>query len=204
MVRVGFVVEGDTEKAFVESVRFSDWLKNDYGLEVVRPVVNAAGGGNLCSRRICDLVKSLKLAYQPEKIVVLADLDPDQCAPCITQRKEIIGTEGIDLVVIARKALESWFLADTAAMRHWTGDKEFYEPEPEDPVIEPETRRGMPWERLKQIRNTKGRGPGEKLPFAKKFITDHHFDLKQAAAHPNCPSARYFVQKLAALSGGVA
>nr|VFK64608.1 MAG: hypothetical protein BECKTC1821F_GA0114240_11342 [Candidatus Kentron sp. TC] len=40
--------------------------------------------------------------------------------------------EGIDLVAIARKALKSWFLANTEAMRHWTGDSDFFESPPEN------------------------------------------------------------------------
>ena len=50
--------------------------------------------------------------------------------------------------------MESWFLADTKAMRQWLGDSTFCE-------SAPETLAGMPWDRLKELRDEKGRGPGK-------------------------------------------
>ena len=194
MVTVGFVVEGDSDEFLPQSQAFRNWLRDECNLEVVDPVVNAGGNGNMCNRKIKDYVDKLRIQANPDKVVVLADLDPDQCAPCIEKRKEIIGdNNGIDLVVIARKAIESWFLADTEAMRSWTGDKDFHEDLPE-------TMEGMPWERLKQIGIDMGRCPGSSKPsFAKKFIRKNGFDVRRAGNHPNCPSARYFVEKLCAL-----
>ena len=131
MVTVGFVVEGASEKRLVENELFRKWLREDCNLEVVDPVVDAAGNGNMCSRNIEPFVNNLRTIANPNKVVVLADLDPDTCAPCVQKRKEIIGRQGIDLVVIAKKAMESWFLADTKAMRQWLGDDTFYETHPE-------------------------------------------------------------------------
>lgn len=194
MVTVGFVVEGDSEEFLPQSPAFRSWLRDECNLAVVDPVVNAGGNGNMCSRKIKVYVDKLKIQANPDKVVVLADLDPDSCAPCIEKRKEIIGEGGgIDLVVIARKAIESWFLADTEAMRSWTGDPGFFEDLPE-------AANGMPWDRLKQIGIDNGRGPGNSKPFfAKRFIQDSGFDPRRAGQHPNCPSARYFVERLCAL-----
>lgn len=193
MVTVGFVVEGASEKRLVESELFRKWLREDCNLKVVDPVVDAAGNGNMCSHNIETFVKNLRTIANPNKVVVLADLDPDTCAPCVQKRKEIIGCQGIDLVVIAKKAMESWFLADTKAMRQWLGDDTFYE-------THPETLAEMPWDRLKKLRTQKDRGPGAtKLSFAKKIIRDHGFDVRRAARHSQCPSAHYFVEHLCAL-----
>ena len=193
MVTVGFVVEGASEKRLVENELFRKWLREDCNLEVIDPVVDAAGSGNMCSRNIGDFVKNLRTTASPDKVVVLADLDPETCAPCVQARKEIIGSRGIDLVAIAKKAMESWFLADTEAMRQWLGDSAFCE-------VDPETAAGMPWDRLKELRDAKGRGPGKnRLVFARKFIRDHGFDVRRAAQHLNCPSARYFVERLCGL-----
>lgn len=193
MVTVGFVVEGDSDEFLPQSKAFRDWLSQECNLEVVDPVVNAGGNGNMCNRKIKDYVDKLKIQANPDKVVVLVDLDPDQCAPCIEARKNIIGSESIDLVIVARKAIESWFIADTEAMKSWTGDDNFYEPEPE-------STEGMPWERLKQIGRSMGRGPGNSKPsFAKKFVHKNGFDVRRAGNHPNCPSAKYFVEKLYAL-----
>jgi len=196
VVTVGFVVEGDSEKVLAESALLRRWLKEECGLEVIDPVVNVSGNGNMCNRKIGVYVEKMR-RFNPDKIVVLADLDPEKCAPCITARRMIIGDCGADLVVIARKALESWFLADTEAMRRWAGDEGFVEPVPE-------TIAGMPWDSIRQIgRDVKGRGPGGSKPrFAKHFINNHGFDVRNAAAHPDCPSAKYFVEKLCALGDG--
>ncbi len=193
MVTVGFVVEGASDKRLVENELFRKWLREDCNLKVVDPVVDATGNGNMCSRNIETFVKNLRMIANPNKVVVLADLDPDTCAPCVQKRKEIIGCQGIDLVVIAKKAMESWFLADTKAMHQWLGNDTFYE-------THPETLDEMPWDRLKKLRTQKGRGPGAtRLSFARKFIRDHGFDVRRAAEHSHCPSARYFVERLCAL-----
>lgn len=193
MVTVGFVVEGDSDEFLPQSQVFREWLRTECDLEVVDPVINAGGNGNMCGRKIINYVAALKIQAKPDKVVVLIDLDPDRCAPCIEKRKEMIGGHGIDLIVVARKAIESWFLADTEAMRSWTGDNDFYEPEPE-------SLKEMPWERLKRIGRDIGRGPGNSKPsFAKKFIRINKFDVRRAGNHPNCPSARYFIEKLYAL-----
>ena len=49
MVTVGFVVEGDSDKYLAESELFRKWLREECNLKVIDPVVDAAGGGNMCS-----------------------------------------------------------------------------------------------------------------------------------------------------------
>ncbi len=190
MVTVGFVVEGPSDRWLIENELFEKWLREDCNLEVVKPVVDA--GGRMDSVHIEAFVKNLKKIANPDKTVVLADLDPDNRVPCVEKRKELIGSQGIDLVAIARKAMESWFLADTKAMRRWLGDDTFCE-------VNPETLTGMPWDRLRELGRKRGRGPGTKVRFSRKFIREHRFDVRRAAQHANCPSARYFIQRLCAL-----
>ena len=190
MVTVGFVVEGDSDKYLVESELFRKWLREDCNLEVIGRAVNAAG--NMRSHYIEDQVRLLRQEKNPDKVVVLADLDPDRRAQCVQERKKIIGYRGIDLLVIVRKAIESWFLADTEAMRRWLGDDTFCE-------VNPETLIGKPWDRLRELGRKRGRGPGTKVRFSRKFIRDHRFDVRRAAQHASCPSARYFVERLCAL-----
>jgi len=189
LVTVGFVVEGPSDKKLVESELFQNWLQQDFDLKVLK-VVDAGGNGNMCSRKIPQYVELLRKQVNPDKVVVLADLDPDKCAPCITKRKEIIGSANIDLVVIACKAMESWFLADTEAMRSWTKNSDFFEEFPEQTPFTAE-------KRLDEIgRAAINRGFGNKINFAVKFIHIHGFSVNRAAAHPHCPSAKYFVEKL--------
>jgi hypothetical protein len=89
--------------------------------------------------------------------------------------------------------LEGWFLADSIAMRKWLGVRNFDEPQPEQTL-------NKPWDRLKEISNALGkRGPGNKTAFAKKMIKHYGFSIRQAASHPQCPSAqelvRYFTEQ---------
>lgn len=197
MVTVGFVVEGDSEAALVSSSLFRNSLQQRSKLRVVDPVVNAGGNGGQCSRNIELHVNRLRTQETPNRVVVLADLDPDICAPCIGKRKEIIGSQGIDLVAIAKQAIESWFLADTEAMRTWLDDPTFYESKPELPTR-------TSWDRLKEVsRERKRRGPGKsKAIFARKMVRRYRFDVYRAAQHPHCPSARYFVDRLRQLVTG--
>ena len=97
------------------------------------------------------------------------------CAPCIRERKDIIGSDGIDLVVIARQAIESWLLADTDAMRRWLNDPTFYEAKPEMPS---KTLRGIGLKESKS--RTRGqRGPGRKQArySLRKMIGSYEFDV---------------------------
>ena len=85
MVTVGFVVEGDSDKYLVESELFRTWLREECNLKVVDKVANAKG--NMRSRYIEDQVRLLRQDTNPDKVVVLADLDPDERVPCVQARK---------------------------------------------------------------------------------------------------------------------
>lgn len=193
-MRVGFIVEGDTEKLLVESNCFRDWMYRHLGLEVADPVLNVSSIDNLRPHRLSLQLPAYIKEARPDKIVILSDLDPSDVVPCITSRKQLIYTDGIDLVLIARTSVESWFLGDTEAMRCCLGNNEFFEAVPEDYE--------NAWERLKFLLVTEtGRGPGASKPkFARKFIQQHGFDLTRAAAHPACPSAAYALARLKSLA----
>ncbi|MGL5948912.1 MAG: hypothetical protein ACRCYV_07680, partial [Aeromonas sp.] len=102
--------------------------------------------------------------------------------------------EYTELIFIAVKAIEAWFLADTQALNRWLKKQDVMEALPEQTPT-------MPWERLKAIAvEQQARGPGSKASFAKQYITYHGFDVTRAAAHPACPSAREFCNGLTALA----
>ena len=189
MVKVGFIVEGATEKIVVESTSFVEWLAS-CGIRCGKQVIDARG--NLGRDSIAELARLLRKTDDIDKIVLLRDLDPDTVVQCIAERKRESTADGVDMVVIARKAIESWFLADSRAMRNWTKDQTFIEQMPEETS-------GMPWERLKEIGRQSKRGPGHsKVIFAKRLVK-LGFSVASAAAHPNCPSAAYFVREVCAL-----
>jgi hypothetical protein len=182
MVKVGFIVEGDTEKIVVESIAFQDWAKNQ-GIEICSPVINAKGGGNLLPQNILPIVSQLKLS-SPDHIVILTDLENE---PNIEVVKKRIGSDHTNLIFVAVKAIESWFLADSQALQKWLELPEIQESQPENMV-------GMPWDRLKELAKVQGkRGPGSnKAGFAKKMCKHYGFTIANAAKHSACPSVKYF------------
>ncbi|MBL7648587.1 MAG: hypothetical protein JNK74_20620 [Candidatus Hydrogenedentes bacterium] len=178
----------------VESSCFRNWMHGDLGLEVADPVLNVSSIDNLRSHRLSLQFPAFVKEARPDKVVILADLDPSAVVPCITGRKQLIFADGVDLVLIARTSVESWFLGDTEAMRSYMGNNEFFEAMPEVYA--------NAWERLKSVLvEHTGRGPGASKPkFAEKFIQRHGFDLTRAAAHPACPSAAYAIARLKSLA----
>lgn len=189
MVKVGFIVEGDTEKVIVESPAFIAWLSAN-GISLVRPVVNAKGGGNLLPQNIEPFIATLQQA-QAEHIVILTDQETEASAAAVRQR---IGLQHTNLIFVAVKAIEAWFLADTQALRKWLGIPTFTEDKPEETL-------GMPWDRLKEIaRENNKRGPGtNKVSFAKKMVNHHGFTITSASSHSNCPSVVEFSVGVVAL-----
>lgn len=189
VVRVGFIVEGKTEAMVVNSDAFKQWLAQQ-GLELCRPALDAKGGGNLLPQNISDLVAVLN-AHRPDHIVILTDQED---APDTAAVRARITTQFTQLIFIAVKAIEAWFLADTEALNRWLKKQDVSEPLPEQTPA-------MPWDRLKAIAaEQQARGPGSKASFTKQYIDHHGFDVSRAADHPACPSARAFCDGLLALA----
>jgi hypothetical protein len=188
-IKAGFIVEGGSEKIIVESLQFKLFL-NTHGYELVTPVIDANGGGNLLPQNIEDFVNRLKLK-NVDRIFVLTDLEDEVSVQDVRQR---IAHESIDFNFIAVKALEAWYLADSSAMNRWLETDDFYETFPERTV-------DKPWERLKEIANERRvRGTGRnKIAFAKRMAKHWGFSVENAAQHQACPSAlelvKYFENK---------
>jgi hypothetical protein len=189
VVRLGFIVEGDSEKIMGESASFRRWASAQ-GLEICSPVINAKGGGNLLPHHMAPMMTILAKS-QPDHVVVLTDLEEEASVDAVKAR---ITSTHTSLIFVAVKALEAWFLADTQAMRAWLKQPSFSE-------AFPEATPGMPWDRLKEVAQQQGaRGPGtNKVIFAKRFCGSHNFQIASAAAHPACPSAKAFHDALLAL-----
>ena len=185
MVKVGFIVEGSCEKIIIESEAFKNFLHRN-GFELVEPVVDAKGAGNLLPRNIEPFIGVLE-ANGAERLYILTDSD----GLPVEDVKERINHAKITAYFIAVKAIEAWFLADTQAMRKFLDIRDFTgEDFPEET---PE----LPWERIKEIVEETGsvkRRGKNKVAFTKKMITDWEFSIENAATHPNCPSAKNFVE----------
>lgn len=182
MVKVGFICEGDTEKILVESASFKSILK-DNNLEFVK-AFDATGNGNLLPENITPMINNL-FEEGVQKIFIITDLDEDAC---ITKTKARINAPEETVVIVAVKKIEAWFLADTKTLSSLFKENFSF--------LHPQTETD-PRQVLKDLFIQKtGRGIGDSKPkFAFKMV-NNGFSLLNAAQHPSCHSAKYFVQKL--------
>jgi hypothetical protein len=197
VVKVGFIVEGDTEKQIIKSETFVR-LCTKRGLEIISSVFppnKKEGNGKDMFKNAEKMRAFANILYDQGAafVVCLRDLED---LPCITAAKaEIaIADEKINKVIAVKK-IEAWFLADTEVMKTFFGENYATQfPEVEFPeLIE------KPDEKLKEISLAiKKRGIGDKLLFAKRVI-NNGFSLERAATHPNCHSANYFINKLSSI-----
>lgn len=197
MVTIGFIVEGDSEAILVKDPSFIDFLQS-INITTNRDLVINAGSktylyhptGNVAKlkARVDSWINVLQ-AKGAEVVMLLLDFDNSD--PCFTLFKPKVYHHSGNLVVIARQALEAWYLADTSALSSYL-NAEISFLKPEDPP--------NPYEAVKALKiELSGKGVGDK-----KHLTRHMlragFSLSNAAAHPNCPSATYFLNKLLSLN----
>lgn len=187
MVKVGFIVEGNTEKVIVNSPQFKAFL-NNIGLSIVDPVIDAKGNGNLLPQNIEPYIVLLK-GKSADKIIVITDADNNT----VNQVKKRIMPKSasyrIDEIVVAVKAFEAWFLACEELMRTVLCIPDFS-------INKPEETPEAPFDYIKNLTASKQvPGPGTKVTFAKRVLR-HGFSLQTAASHPHCPSATSFLNYL--------
>ena len=182
MVKVGFICEGKTERKIVESEKFQHYLLQ-IGIECIKPIFDAKGAGNLLPENLRQELISLK-AKGAQRVIILTDLDDDTC---ISLTKNRITVEENRIVIVAVRKIESWFLADSSTLTILL-KQNFHFEKPEEEAI--------PFDTLKKIFiNNQARGIGVKDIFSARMLK-YGFSIENAAAHPNCPSALYFMNKL--------
>lgn len=187
MVKIGFIAEGATEKKILEKTDFFSFLQS-LNISYVPEVIDANGNGNLLPHNIIAFTQVL-FDKGATHIFILTDLDIDLC---VTETKLRIAPLSQTVVVVSKKAVESWFLADTTAMNKFLNSSDYVCEDPES-VSDPFTE-------IKSLRLLKnGRGVGGKLILADLMIRSS-FSIQNAALHPACSSAKYFVDKLILLA----
>lgn len=186
MVKIGFIGEGKTEQLILQSPAFQDWLQQN-NIDCVGRVIDAKGSGNLLPNRIDAFLDEL-FDYEAEKIVILTDLDYDTSI-AITQQR--IGQSETQIVLVAVKKIEAWFLADSSLLSQLIGSTiHVDQPEAFD----------EPFKEIRRIFETKtGQGVGTKPILARRMLK-YGFTIEKAARHPNCPSAQYFLSTLQTLA----
>jgi len=187
VVKVAFIVEGKVEKIFIDFLEDSGWFR-EKNIKKVAPTVDAKGGGNLCPQNMQVFVEQAK-TFNPDKIFILTDLE---CDPCVEKTKERLGECDICVVVLAKKAIEAWFLADGEILKQFTQSQLLSFEYPERTEL-------MPYDVFKSIlMQYTGRGTS-KVKLVKNILR-HGFDIERVAKHPHCESAKYFVDKINGLS----
>lgn len=186
MKKIGFIGEGDCETIFLNSVKFNELL-NNFQLESVG-VFNAEGIANLTSyqNRVDSFIKILT-DKGADKIIIVVDKDDENC---LKDYKSIFHKYSEkQVLIIAVKAIESWYLADTKTLSAILRTN-FYCEFPE--------RIENPFQFIKQefIKNL-SRGI-EKKTLSKKMIRNG-FTLEQCVLHNNSRSSQYFLRKLESL-----
>lgn len=184
MVDIVFLVEGESEEILISHLKDIKWFEQ-FNLNI-KLIINVGGNGNFCSHNIGKFVSQAK-KLNPDRIIIFTDLE---CDNCIEQTKDRLGTCDDCIVIVSRKALEAWFLADTLLMNKITSNSNFY-------YELPESTTNMPIDTIKQIlteNNARGTGPS-KPRFIKRLITEG-FDIQRASEHQNASSINYFIQKI--------
>ncbi len=192
MKKIGFICEGKSDRLILESTLFSKLLSK-LNLQSVL-VKNVEGNGNLLPDFMDEHLSQMK-DYKAEFVLILTDLDEDQC---ITKTKERINPHSylskFVFIVLSVKSIESWFLADSETMSS-IFRKNFHFPLPEKTE-------GKPFDIIKAaLKNNmeNSRGVGSKSILA-SLMLKHGFSIENASRHPNCPSATYFLSKLQEIS----
>ena len=187
-MKVGFIVEVGCEKIVLKAVEFQTYLQTQR-IEQVGDVIDMDGKGNLkqSSTRMNTQVQLLRDAGA-EWVIVLRDMDNVNSFDDV--RQEIYQAPDVH-ACIAVQELEAWFLADSetlSAVFQTALSHDLPETVPK------------PFELLVALRQQyTGRGIGDKKIFARTMLANG-FTIEQAAQHPNCPSARYFLTKLQTLA----
>ncbi len=187
MVKVGFICEGETERIVISSPLVKEWLAS-IKIDRIDTVIDAEGNGNLLPHNLQKHTNTL-LKLGANRIVILTDRERH---PCITEVKNRISAPADHIIIVAVQQFESWFLADTIAMKGLLKEGQYICDSPESYEV--------PFDEiLTQLKARDLRGPGRisgKVTLAKWMLDYHNFSIARAAEHPNCPSAAYFIQKL--------
>jgi len=187
MVRVAFICEDDAGKKIIESQNFRELLEEN-NLQLVLPVYNAKGKGNLTEENVKGLV-STALDNGAERIFLMTDMDQDLC---VTRTKEQLIVDKACTIVVCKKSIELWFLADTKALSALLKRNEQFE-DPEEP--------SHPFDVINELHKDSFNGRGISKAILALKMVGVGFSVVAAANHNKCSGARYFVEKIRTLGG---
>ncbi len=187
MVKVGFIVDGETEMKLFNSSEIKKQLEDSFDLKI-EGVVKYSGANSIKNETEDFLNKETNIV-----VIVLKDLE--QLPDVNTLKKQIENNDKLtkdNILVVANKMIEAWFLADTQTLKN-INSKLLKVKNPEaytDPKSELKRR-------LQQV--NKNYRKLTEVTTANLFIRNG-FSFENAAEHEQCHSAKKFVEVLKKLS----
>lgn len=198
MVTVGFIVEGDSEAILLKHDSFMQFLASLNVSTTPGLIINVIGKNNLYHpnadfSKIGENVSGwIDVLLSKGAQVIFFVVDFDNSDPCFTQFKSKVFHGPGNIIIIAKQALEAWYLADHQSLSKYLSKKIQVIGEPESFL--------NPFEEIKLLRlQHNNRSVADKKRLTKDMIKSG-FSLRNAASHPNCPSASYFLNKLQSLN----
>ncbi|QKZ14797.1 hypothetical protein [Spirosoma sp. KUDC1026] len=186
-MKLGIICEGESEPFILDTVEFRQLIAQ-YDLELVG--VTQAGGKKEYEAERINKHRQILLDRGAERIIVLVDLDTDAC---ITLTKQQISPFPDQTVIVAVKEFENWYLADSHALSQFLGVLTTIElPEEDSDAITTMIDMGRTAKAFARYRKSK--------VLLAKNMHRNGFSIERAAAHPNYPSAHYFLTKLQTLA----
>jgi ribosomal protein L5 len=187
VVKLGIICEGETEPIILDTIEFKAFVAQ-YGIDLI--AVTQAGGKREYEADRIDKHRQILIDRGAEHIIVLIDLDTDAC---ITLTKQRINQTLNQTVIVAVKEFENWYLADSQALSNFLGIETKIEyPEQDDDAITTMIDMGITAKAFARYRKSK--------VLLARDMHRHGFTIENAAKHPNCPSAQYFLTKLQTLA----
>lgn len=181
MVKLGLICEGESESYIFDTDTFKVFLAA-LNIELIGIAETGSKNQYLGDRLI--RYREILLDKGAEKIIALLDLDRDAC---ITLTKQSVLPFDNQMVVVAVKEFENWYLADSESLSRLLG-REVYIEFPE-----------ADFEAFKTIAQLNRKGFGGSKPRLAMKMRANGFSIEKAASHPHCPSANYFLTKLQSL-----
>ncbi|HRH50311.1 MAG TPA: hypothetical protein PLP23_16255 [Panacibacter sp.] len=198
VVTVGFIAEGDSETILLKDDSFTNFLAS-LNISCNKDlVINAQGKNNLYNpnadfntieRKVNGWIQLLQ---DKGAGIIIFLIDFDNSDPCFTQFKSKIFHTKDNHIVIAKQALEAWYLADHKSLSNYLQKKI-------NEILQPESFL-VPFDEIKALKlQYQQRGISDKK-FLTKDMIKSGFSLANAASHSECPSALYFYTKLKSLN----
>ena len=183
--------DGETEEILLKSRSF-DRLLAEHNIQRV--------GSIKYNQRKVEAYTNGLIRKGAQKVIILTDLEQNPCFSEVVNRFNGHGLTNIHKVVVVKKMIEAWLLADTSTLKKIL---KLGQDAPLNSNANLETE-DYPYEKITHLINQHSKATTRKkkhnvrltkVKLAKQF-DNNGYTIANSAAHPNCHSAKYFIQTL--------